>query len=132
MMNNLEKLTDLVNTRPGMDWANYGCPTAWNNDRAKVSQAKRDFDRLAFLARGLTDKELENASRIAWGGRVSFMDTFADYTTGQYFAVEYRSAACAVLAEALKEHYRDAGYFDDSGRAFFTKLLGRGIARRWF
>lgn len=131
-MNNLEKLTDLVNTRPNMQWVNYCDNSAWNSDRAKISRAKRDFDRLAFLARGLTDKELENASRIAWGGRVSFMDTFAVYTSVQYFAIEYRSAACAVLAEALKEHYRDAGCFDDNGRAFFTQLLGRGIARRWF
>jgi hypothetical protein len=57
-----------------------------------------------------------------------------EYTTGQYFATEYRAAACRLLASLLFERARDSeGRVDrDKLRTFARRELGRGIARRWF
>jgi len=56
-------------------------------------------------------------------------DGSLEYTPGQYGAVEYRRAACAVLADALWTYWQDqpSTYMRQVAR----HELGRGVARRW-
>lgn len=63
-----------------------------------------------------------------------------DYCTGQYWPTEYRRAACAVLAAALWDYYRedfaksakDGESDGDAIRRNFRRNYGRRIAWRWF
>jgi len=131
----LSKLQNFVTLRPGLEYANYCDPVAMRQEHKKIAQQKSDFHKLALIAQGLSDAEIRDASKMAFSGRLSFDDNGEiDYTTGQYWPTEYRAAACAVLASAIWDHYREAGCFDcgDSARKFFRSMFGRGIAARWF
>ncbi len=60
-----------------------------------------------------------------------------DYCTGQYFPIEYRRAACAVLAAALWDYYRadippETEKRGDKLRAKFKRMFGTRIQKRWF
>jgi hypothetical protein len=57
-----------------------------------------------------------------------------DYCTGQYTPMEYRAAACAVLAAALWAHWR-SDLEPGQGHKIRERArneLGRGIQQRWF
>lgn len=69
-----------------------------------------------------------------------FKGCSVSYCTGQYFATEYRRAVCAMLAQALWDHWRE-GYAasakrgesaGDAIRRNFRREFGAHFARRWF
>lgn len=70
-------------------------------------------------------------------GRLEFTTTAAgrlclDYTAGQYFATEYRAAACNMLAGLIRRYYREGGNTPEFIRRELTGIFGRGIVSRWF
>ena len=139
----LEALETFVSQRPGLEPADYaGRPDLYRQDyREGCLQPLQDFRKLLAAVRwrdSLTADDLGESFRRAFGGRLNLRDDGSlEYTPGQYGAVEYRRAACAVLADALHDywlfdHPRTAmtaqEYIVSSARA----ELGRGIARRYF
>lgn len=128
-----------IRQRPGLDYGNYGDPVAY---RAEVRSIGQDLQHARTLLRAVELSLMPVECLIdgfrAFSGRLSLIETpkgyALDYCTGQYWPTEYRSAACAVLASALWDHYRDglpAGS-GDKLRAKFKRQFGRTIANRWF
>ena len=137
----LEALETFVNQRPGLEPANYcGRPDLYRQDyREGCLQPLHDFRKLVAAVGwrdSLTADDLRDSFRRAFGGRLSLHDDGSlEYTPGQYGAVEYRRAACAVLARALGDYWLDDAPEDMRlGYLYFLARgeFGRGIARRWF
>lgn len=142
----LSLLDTWVRQRPGLEYGNYGDPTSY---RAEVRGIGRDLADaralLAAVARSSVSAETLRAAFRAYSGRLSLTETEKgprlDYCTGQYWPTEYRRAACAVLAAALWDHYREgyAAAAEKAGkpagdfiRAQFRRQFGRGMQSRWF
>ena len=129
-------LHKFIAQRPRFEPANYaGAPEAYRADASKATRDLQDARHLlsAVSWRSISAEDLIDASRRAFAGRLT-IDTKADavtidYTTGQYWPTEYRAAACAVLAQALWEHWRRSG---SSPTATARRELARPIANRWF
>lgn len=139
--NIIETLVTFVNQRPGLEPANYaGRPDLYRQDyREGCLQPLHDFRKLVAAVRwrdSLSADDLREAFRLAYGGRLSLHDDGSlEYTPGQYGALEYRWAACAVLARALREYwFGDAPDGIQPGYMYFLARgeFGRGVARRWF
>jgi hypothetical protein len=107
-------------------------------DYRKILQQGRDARAMlrAIELRESIDSEAILAGFRAFSGRLSLSEdgTRLEYVTGQYYPMEYRAAACAVLASILWDYWRDckedATGFDIRKEA--SRNLGRGIASRWF
>jgi len=132
-----------IRQRPGLEYGNYGDPVAY---RAEIRSIGKDLQHARALLRavelsGVTAEQLTEAFRDAYSGRLSLIEhkgrPALDYCTGQYWPTEYRRAACAVLASALWDHYRDGldretEHKGDILRSQFRRQFGPGIANRWF
>jgi len=139
-------LTAFINQPPGLEPGNYisgwGDGTgrrAYRAEARSITRALNDARKLVHLVHGreFTAGQWARAFEGAYSGRLSWDGTTLDYCTGQYWPTEYRSAACAVLASLLWADYRDRhkaleADAADTIRAHFRRVLGRGIARRWF
>lgn len=104
-MNAYEKLREFVGQRPGFEFANYGSVAQYQADYRPVLRDLHTFKQLDYL-RGDTLASLptetwQEASRVS-SGRLQWNGQEWDYTTGQYFPVEYRAAALAVAKRALE------------------------------
>lgn len=149
----LALLDTWVRQRPGLDWRNYISHGADHAGRAAYRAEVRGIGRdladaralLAAVARSSVSAETLRAAFRAYSGRLSLTETEKgprlDYCTGQYWPTEYRRAACAVLAAALWDHYREgyAAAAEKAGkpagdfiRAQFRRQFGRGMQSRWF
>jgi len=132
----LDGLSSFVNQRPGFDWHNYDSMSQYRSDYNPVLQAKHDFHTMRRFSE-LYSVDIM-AGQSAFSGRLEIKPgpdrrVEIDYCTGQYFPVEYRNAACAVLASAIWSYWRDCGY--DTGDKLRKKAhqeFGRGLANRWF
>jgi hypothetical protein len=151
-MTNTEKQTILsalrrfINSRPGLDFANYGDVKSYRSELRRISN-----DRHAALTllnyvehSSLTADQLKAGfrRRLTWDGK-DFQ-----YTTGQYYPVEYRAAAARALADAIWQSQRDyMPAHDENGlytfaakklsagdylRRKFRALFGRSIQSRFF
>lgn len=137
----LEAMGRWIRQRPGLEFGNYGTVSSY---RAELRSITRDLSDARLLLRAVemssmpADVLLEGFR--AYSGRLSWDGNRLDYCTGQYWPTEYRKAACAVLAAALWDWYREdyaaaakpgesAG---DAIRRQFRREYGRGLARRWF
>lgn len=168
--NILNALSAFANQRPGIDPMNYGSWSAYCSESRSVTRDLHDFRTLLAAVRwrsGIDAERLQAAFR-AYSGRLtckvddrvteslprgSGTRVTLDYCTGQYFATEYRKAACAVLASALWDYTRDecmptpvtdpdlppwenARYDGLSAgdwlRRYFRREFGARLARRYF
>jgi hypothetical protein len=123
-----------------MDPINYGSWKDYRRESAEVTRDRRDFYELfVFALRKLgipaldaaIEKNLNNTS-----GRL-FMDESGKlgYHTGQYFATEYRPAACRVLVEILWNHARESRPDLTTGhdlRAYFRREFSRRVASGYY
>ena len=120
-----------VSQRSGIDPRNYGDRESLMSDYRPMLRAGRDArTMLSFLRRchALTPEMFADAIRSS---RFDFNGQSLEYTTGQYFAVEYRANACRVLASVIGRYLVPEGAWkarQDAARREF----GRGIASRWF
>lgn len=123
-----------IGQRPGLDFANYGDVKSYRAELRSITRDLHDARRLLrdVETTNISADALKDALRRSYSGRLSWDGKRLDYTTGQYWPTEYRRAACAVLASALWEHYREADDTGDSIRARFRRMYGQGMARRWF
>lgn len=134
---------EFIESRPGFEWANYvGCPEAY---RADYRRALRDLHdarellRLAevFLPGDYIIKSMSQDKRltIVENKVTDFASKFnCEYTTCQYYPVEYRAAACRALSAAIWDWLRDqCGHrTGDSIRDSAANFLGKRLAARWF
>ncbi len=137
MASYLEALDALVDSRPMLEPGNYGDRASYRADQRGNVQARADYWRLRA---GVAP---DNATLAAFvrGSRISFCDDndgngvqVAEYCAGQYYPVEYRPAACRLLARVWWERQAERtsmGMADDIRRQA-RAVFGRGIARRWF
>ena len=133
-------LCKFVDQRPGMEPVNYGSWKDYRRESAEVTRDRRDFYELfIFALRKLgapaldaaIEKNLRNTS-----GRL-FMEESGEigYHTGQYFATEYRPAACRVLVEILWNHTREARPELTTGhdlRAYFRREFSRRVSSGYY
>jgi hypothetical protein len=131
----IEALQNWINQRPGLEYANYGDPSVYRSEVRSIGQdLKHARELLAAVALrdGITDKDLIDASRRAYSGRLT-IDTSKgvsiDYCTGQFWPTEYRRAAAAVLASALREYWRRS---TSSATTEARRSLSRSVVRNYF
>lgn len=96
-------LQTFVRQRPGFDFNNYGDGASY---RADVRRAGRDLRHAEELIRAVAIRPYcvinpKQSGRLSWDDG----EKRWDYVTGQYFPMEYRSAACRVLVSALWDYF---------------------------
>ena len=112
-------------------WADSAGVDAFKQDKNQIAQHGRDARAMwaQIERRNIGAPDLADALRRAYSGRLSWDGEKLDYCTGQYFCTEYRAAACAGMALALRLYWRADG---NDVQTMARNWLGRGIASRWF
>jgi hypothetical protein len=137
-------LRAFINQRSGIEFANYQSGD-WKQSRAcfmgdyrpilKHGRQARTMLRAVELRDSITARMIQAATR-AYCGRLQIVErdgaVGVDYTTGQYFPTEYRSAACAVLATVLWDYWQPDCKTGDEIRKQARREFGRAIAAKWF
>jgi hypothetical protein len=129
-----DALLAFAQQRPGIEPGNYASLRDYRAESRQVTQDLHDVRALVGMARYhipadvLTDSRPHR--RLTWDAARGCWD----YTTGQYFAVEYRKAAARLLAESIGRHWINAaaGRTWPEAREWARKLFGRRIASRYF
>jgi hypothetical protein len=159
-------LRAFIGQRSGIDFRNYQSGNWQESRRAfmgdyrpilKAGRQARELLRYVELRDSITAENLIAATR-AYSGRLQFQvreggRVGVEYVTGQYFATEYRKAACAVLASAIWDYLRgnmpkgELRHNSETGetleryeglragdwlRRAARREFGRGIASAWF
>lgn len=95
---------------PGLEYGNYASGYADKAGRAayfaEARQITKALHRVKAAVRdaayaGVTDADIEQASKQAFGGRLTVTSEGVDYCAGQYWPTEYRNACAAVLESAV-------------------------------
>lgn len=154
----IETLRAFIAQKPGLEFANYGDVKAYRSEMRSITKDRHQAETLLNSVAwrdSITAADLVKAAEGAYSGRLSIKETDKgdvriDYCAGQYFPTEYRRAACAVLASALWNYWRehcmpepehkqpgDAGTYRGMSAGDFLrntakKEFGRVMAARWF
>lgn len=105
----LTALRAFICQRPGLEPGNYASAADYRSELRDIARDRADaltlYDYVARQAIGLGPEYLtpDGTSRLTWNGARGEWE----YTTGQYFPVEYRPAAARLLASALWQYWRD-------------------------
>jgi hypothetical protein len=137
--NILAALWGWIAQRPGLEpriyirsWDDHDGRAAYRADSRKITQQFKDAAamlRYIELRPSITGADIHAAlyNRLTYTpGRG------LDYTTCQYWPVEYRAAACRALATVIWDYLRDDASDADAIRSAARRELGRSIAGRWF
>lgn len=126
----LAALDRWIRQRPRLTPSDYGDAKTYRAEIRSISRDLRDArTMLRYVARSQMPPEtLRKAFSAYYSGRLQWNGERLDYTTGQYWPVEYRRAACAVLAGALWNYWQAGKSTQSTARNAF----GLGIAKRWF
>jgi hypothetical protein len=169
-----DALAQFVRQRPGLEPRNYishgndaAGRRAYFAEQRAIGKDKQHAELLLLAVKGddaITADMLIAAAQSAYSGRLSIREVddpgmgpldpariVINYTVAGYWSVEYRRAACAVLASALWDHAREHGMpapdAVDPGsdarlhggvsagtwlRDHFRREFGSAIQRRWF
>lgn len=106
------------------DWRDVDGRRAYRQDARDITRAREDaLQILDWVGRTQLAPEYltKQTGRLQWDDARKTWD----YTTGQYFPVEYRRAAARVLASALWAYWRDECLCDSADKI-------RAAARRAF
>jgi len=142
----IEALHHWINQRPGLEPANYirgwddtAGRSAYRSESRRITQDLNDARYLldyVAIRDSITAEQILDAAKHNFSGRLSIEpkgEGFeVDYCIGQYWSMEYRKAAAAVLSGAiwdwLSEERPDAKAIRKAARREFPA----SIARRWF
>ncbi len=144
-------LRRFTNSRPGLDFGNYGEVKSYRAECRSVARDRSDALTLirAVELSSMPVEMLREAFR-AFSGRLELRpDGSLEYTTGQYYPTEYRRAVCAVCAAAMWAYWRascmpkpvkgkdgwekyDGLSAGDFLRRCARRAFQRGVATRWF
>ena len=140
--NVLQALTAFVNSRPGLDFGNYGDVSAYRSEMRSITKDRAQaLELLSAVAwrESITAETLIDAAKHSFSGRLSIglndenNGVRIEYCTGQYYPTEYRRAVCSVLSSVLWHYFRANGAdTGDAIRKTASRELSRSIARRWF
>lgn len=130
----LDALDAFAATRPRLEFGNYGDRSSYRKEVRSITRDLHDARILLAAVRrsSITGAQLIEAFR---GKRLQWDGARLDYTTGQYYPVEYRPAVCSVAVSALWAHYARDVTGDNLGdkiRATARRALPRAISKRWF
>ena len=133
----IDAMDRFIRQRSGLDPRNYGDRESLLSDyRPILRDGKTARKLLAYVSRreSITPEMILEATR---GNRLQFTRDrkgacVVDYCTGQYFATEYRAAACRVLAYTIAEWLRPESPTGETMRAKARREFGRAIASRYF
>lgn len=129
----MQAMTDFVEQRPRLEFANYGNISAYRSDSRKITQQLSDA-RAMMREVDINTMGVPTLCNAALGDRLDIVrradgSWVLDFAACQYWSVEYRAAVCRVLARALWTFWRD---HNQDPRKAARQYLGRGIASRWF
>jgi len=101
----LAALRTFVGQRPGVEAGNYGDWRSYRRELADIVKDRQDALTMldAVERSGVTAEEMLRCldGRLHWDAVYREID----YTTGQYFAVEYRRAVCRFAASLLSFYW---------------------------
>jgi hypothetical protein len=142
----IEALRKFIAGRSGIDFHNYADRESAMDDYRKILRHGKDARAMLRVVElsSMTAEELLAGFR-AYSGRLTYTEgKGCDYTTGQYYATEYRAAACAVIANAIGQAVMDdfnqakalngltSGTAREHLLRYAKRNLGRAITGRWF
>ena len=140
--NILHALTTFVNSRPGLEFGNYGDVSAYRSEMRSIRKDRAQaLEMLSAVSwrESITAEMIIDAAKHAFSGRLSIVPTGQndavriEYCAGQYYPTEYRRAVCAVLSSVLWDYWRTNGTpTADAIRKTAARELSRSIATRWF
>ncbi len=143
-INTVEKLTQFVNQRSGMNFADYGDVKSYRCEAREITNDRKDYYELLALASQRLGTELagklENDLKDSNGRLIMNANGELEYCTGQYFATEYRPAACRILRDLIWADYRDEKnstgehtYKDGTNiRTAIKRNVSRRVAKNYF
>jgi hypothetical protein len=128
-----DALLAFAEQRPGMEPGNYGSFRDYRAESRDVTRDLHDVRALVRMARYHIPADRLTAptsGRLSWDAARGAWD----YTTGQYFATEYRKAAARLLAEGIGRAWmdRNPGFTWPRVRLWAREAFGRRIATRYF
>jgi hypothetical protein len=101
-------LRAFINTRPGLDFRNYGTASSYRGEVRRITRQRADalqLLRAVELRDSIEADKLIAAFKTAYCGRLELTQKNGKlalyYCAGQYYPTEYRAAVCAVLARCL-------------------------------
>jgi hypothetical protein len=129
-----------ISQRSGIDSQDYGNRESFIEDCKQIVKDGRMAREMLWVVEfsSMPSEVLLDSFR-AFSGRLKFENGNCEYIIGQYFPTEYRLAACAVLAAALRNWYgRDANGeawlegHTDRALNWAKRHLRRSTVRIWF
>lgn len=153
--NILQALTAFVNSRPGLEFCNYGDVSAYRSEMRSITKDRAQaLEMLSNVAwrESITAEMIIDAAKHSFSGRLSIAPTGEnngiriEYCAGQYYPTEYRRAVCAVLSSVLWSYWRENAPIGEGKHEWHSNLLNlgdyirktasrelsRSIATRWF
>ena len=135
----LAALEKFISQRSGLDPQNYGSRESLLGDYRPILRDGKTARRLLKFVeiRESITPEMIIDGTCAFSGRLKFIRNakgvcIVDYCCGQYFATEYRAAACQVLARIISEFLLDGATPPVDIRGKAKREFGRAIATRHF
>jgi hypothetical protein len=136
-------LTTFVNSRPGLEFGNYGDVSAYRSEMRSITKDRAQaLEMLSAVSwrESITAEMIIDAAKHSFSGRLSIIPTGEnngvriEYCTGQYYPTEYRRAVCSVLSSILWFYWRENSPVQtgDAIRKQARRELSRSIATRWF
>ena len=129
----VDALYKFIGQRPGFEPASYA--GAMHYYRAESRQATKDRHDAEEMLRYIVARPSINADDMAAvlsSGRLTWNGTALDYCTGQYFAVEFRPAACRALSTMIWNRFRDDNAANGKPAVAASREFSRAIVKRWF
>jgi hypothetical protein len=116
-----------------MEPGNYATFRDYRQESRQVTQDLRDVRALVRMARYCIPAYIltsPTSGRLTWDAARQEWD----YTTGQYFATEYRRAAARMLVNHIRRDWmtRNPGVTWPQAREWARMAFGRRIATRYF
>jgi hypothetical protein len=138
----IDSLYRWIKQRPGLEFGNYGDPTAYRSElRSITKDLHHARELLGYVSRrpSITADDLIEATFRAYSARLMIVEGIeraeVDYCTGQYWPTEYRAAVCSVLASAIWYRFAEdmtSPVTGDAIRKTASRELSRSVASRWF
>mgnify|MGYP003330055618 CR=1 FL=1 len=138
----IELLCKFVNSRPCLDFNDYGDIKIYKAESREITKDRADFYELLNVARWRVDKLNDKIGQYltASNDRLTYNNGKLQYITGQYYPTEYRPAANRVIKSILWRELMNAKNSDgtpyyETGhdiRKALRNLLSRRVSRLYF
>lgn len=131
-------LSEFVNRRPGMDFADYRDVRAYRSDARFTQQGRQIFEAVFSYGLRVYGEQYKAAilkELTECKDRLGYHDgTILSYIIGQYFPTEYRTHASIVAKNALRACYLDECKekgIESDFRAFMGRNFSKAVIN-WF